>query len=102
MVIVKINENPFTGKIIYPVVTQIDRRVEVSFRGGEREQKSDDEDVSLDIEAHERKNRSYDIRFCGKLVANTPEYKLAEEKMTDYINLETGKLKEKGLESAVA
>lgn len=93
--------NGFTGKIIYPVVIRSDEKIEIKYRTGERKSITDDEDISLTIEAHEKTNGSYDVRVDGKLVANADEFNNATETMREYIDPKTGKLKQRGLEKTL-
>ena len=90
----------FTGKITYPTVNQVGKRFEIAYRAGARQARNG-EDVSLDMEAHERTNGSYDVWVMGKLVANAERFSDATETMNNYINLTTGKLKDGGLEKSV-
>jgi hypothetical protein len=87
------HNDSFTGKIIYPVVSRVDGGIRVNYRSGGRAPKSEEEDVSLAIEAHERRNETYDIWVMGRLRGQVTGFQNATDTMTGYIDLETGKLK---------
>lgn len=94
------SDKGFTGKIIYPVIIRSSGGIKILYRAGARSILREGEDISLDIEAHERVI-GYDILVKGRLVAKAPEYKDALETMKEYIDSNTGRLKGYGLEETV-
>ena len=93
-------KSPFTGRCLHPIVRRENGFARVDYVYGECH--SPDEDWSLQIDAYEKTDKSFNIWIYGKLIMNVPNELAAREKMSEYID-ENGNFKDNssGLEEKV-